>query len=102
MLQMPTISRHTVSLCLERTQNALVAAVIMLLRKPGFLPFGVTRLYTHSLNQMLVFMFQESRTILKFEGISITLACTLAAPSHKDAPEGEYPVKPKPVRMLAP
>ena len=69
------------------TQNALVANVIMLLLKPGFLPFGVTLLYTHSRNHTLVFMFHESRRILKFGGNSINPILTLAAPSQSDLPD---------------
>ena len=85
-----------------RTQNALVANVSMLLLKPGFLPAGVTRLYTHSRSQTLVFMFQESSMILKFGASSIWRMLTLAAPSQSDWPLGLNPVNPRPVRMLEP
>ncbi len=73
-----------------------------MLFKPGFLPFGVTRLYTHSRSQMFVFMFHESRMPLKLDGNSISRGMTLAAPVQVDLPLALKPVKPKPVRMLAP
>ena len=64
------------------TQNALVAKVARLLLKPGFLPLGVTRLYTHSRSQTFVFMFHESRSILQFSANSIFQTSTFFAPSH--------------------
>ena len=84
------------------TQKALVANVNIDSLNPGFFPLGVTRLYTHSLNHTLVFIFHESRRTLKFEGNSIFVTETLAAPSQSDAPVELYPVKPRPVKILAP
>lgn len=74
----------------------------MLLLKPGFSPLGVTRLYTHSRSQMFVFMFHESRRTLKFGANSMFAMSTFAAPVQSDTPDALYPVKPSPVRMLAP
>ena len=71
------------------TQNALVANVARLLLNPGFLPLGVTRLYTHSRSQTLVFMFQESRRTFVFSANSMFHTSTLAAPSHFVRPLSE-------------
>ena len=84
------------------TQNADVINVAMLLLNPGFLPFRATRLYMVSLSHTFVFIFQESRRILKLGGHSINGILTFAAPSQQLLPEGVKPVKPRPVRMLAP
>lgn len=86
----------------QLTQKALVANVIMLLLNPGFSPFGVTRLYTHSRSQTLAFMFQESRMIFMFGANSIVQTFTFAAPSQRVSPRGPKPVKPRPVNMEAP
>src|ERR1700683_5323339 len=72
----------------ELTQTALVAKVVMLLRNPGFLPLGVTRLYTHSLSHMLVLMFHESKRTLKLGANSITGILMFAAPCQSDWPVG--------------
>ncbi len=81
------------------TQKALVKKVIMLLMWPGFLPFGVTRLYTHSRSQTFVFMFHESKRTLKLGANSICMIFTFAAPSQVDSPLGPNPVKPRPVKI---
>ena len=97
-----SILRHNrVSDC-GRTQKALVAKVIMLLRKPGFLPAGVTRLYTHSRSQTFVFMFHESSRTFIFGANSMSQILTFAAPSHTVAPVELNPVNPRPVKMAAP
>jgi hypothetical protein len=87
---------------LAHTQIPLVRYVSMLLLNPAFSPFGVTRLYTHSRSHTFVFMFQESMSTLKFSGTSIFHTSTFAAPFQVGTPEGPLPVKPSPVRMLAP
>lgn len=69
-----------------RTQNADVPNVIIVDRKPGFAPLGVTRLYTHSRSHMFVFMFQLSSITLKFGASSMFGTSTFAAPCHCDAP----------------
>ena len=69
---------------------------------PGLLPLGVTRLYTHSLSQIFVLMFQESSKVLKFEGSSTSSILMFVAPSQRDSPDGPNPVKPSPVKILAP
>lgn len=86
----------------QLTQKALVANVIMLLLKPGFLPLGVTRLYTHSRNQTFVFIFHESRRTFMLGANSIVRTFTFAAPSQRVSPRGPKPVKPNPVSMAAP
>ncbi len=50
----------------------------------------------------MVFMFQASSNTLKFAGNSMTKTSTFEAPFQVVVPEGEIPVKPKPVRILAP
>lgn len=84
------------------TQKALVKKVSMLLKLPGFLPFGVTRLYTHSRSQTFVFMFHESKRTLKLGASSICITFTFDAPPQVDSPFGPNPVKPRPVKILAP
>jgi hypothetical protein len=97
-----TYRRKEIKENMLHTQIALVRYVSMLLLNPAFLPFGVTRLYTHSRSHTFVFMFQESMSTLKFSGTSIFHTSTFAAPFQVGMPEGPLPVKPSPVRMLAP